>query len=253
MMSVKPRRWWLLGVIGLLLALAVSFSIYIGNRYAIADPAVKAFAKENKLSILAYPKELLELLQRNPEAKDFVLQYPLKKDLEVDIDLTEHLDRADMPLLLQWDQRWGYTQYAGNVMGLTGCGPTCLSMVCIHLLDDASLTPKYVAQFATENGYSLSGSGSSWTLISEGGVKLGLDVQEIPLVEKKIISNLQAGNPIICSVGPGFFTTTGHFIVLTGYADGSVTVNDPNSPEKSAKTWKLTEVMEQIRNLWVCK
>lgn len=196
---------------------------------------------------------LLEFLEKNPEARDFVLNYPYKKDLTPAIDLSNYLNSSNVPLLIQWDERWGYIEYAGELMGLSGCGPTCLSMVCIYLLNDASYTPRYIAEFATENGYSVSGNGSSWTLISEGGEKLGLDITEIPLVENRIIRNLEVGNPIICVMGPGFFTTTGHFIVMTEYKDGYVRVNDPNSPIRSAQTWKLTEVMEQIRNLWVCR
>jgi len=249
----KPKRRRLLRLFCIILILISALFAYRQYRYSTADPTLVAFARQHKISLSAWPKELTELLEKNPDTKDFVLNYPLKKDLDVNIDLSEHLDRADVPLLFQWDQRWGYTQYAGELMGLSGCGPTCLSMVCLYLLDDASYTPKYIAAFAEENGYAVSGSGSSWTLISEGGKKLGLDVTEIPLDENRIIKNLGVGNPIICVMGPGFFTSTGHFIVMTGYEDGYVTVNDPNSPANSAQTWKLTEVMTQIRNLWVCR
>ena len=138
-------------------------------------------------------------------------------------------------------------------MGLSGCGPTCLSMVCLYLLDDPIYTPPYVAEFAKENGYSVDGNGSSWTLISKGGIELGLDVAEIPLDENRIIRNLEVGNPIICVVGPGDFTSTGHFIIMTGYEDGFVSVNDPNSNTRSEQLWDLKSVMSQIRNLWVCR
>ena len=249
----KPKRRWLRRIVGLVLVLAVAVSIYGYYRYSTTNPTVRDFAKQNGLSLSEWPEELLDLLEKNPEAQDFVLNYPIKKDLNPEIDLTEYLDTNDVPLLLQWDERWGYSQYAGELMGLSGCGPTCLSMVCLYLLDDASYTPEYIAEFATENGYSVSGNGSSWTLISEGGEKLGLDVIEIPLDENRIIRNLEVGNPIICVMGPGFFTSTGHFIVMTEYEDGYVKVNDPNSPNRSEQTWKLTEVMEQIRNLWVCR
>lgn len=199
------------------------------------------------------PDELVELLEKNPEARDFVLDYPQKKDLMPEIDLSEYKNCESVPLLLQWDERWGYNQYAGEWMGLSGCGPTCLSMVCIYLLNDPAYTPKYVAEFAESNGYSVPGNGSAWTLISSGGKQLGLDVTEIPLDENRIIRNLEAGNPIICVMGPGDFTSTGHYIVLTGYDDGKVTVNDPNSKVRSEQLWDLTSIMGQIRNLWVCR
>lgn len=249
----RTKCRWLKRVLGLFLTLAVGFAIYGYYRHATTDPTITEFARAHGISLIAWPEELIDLLEKNPEATDFVLHYPIKKDLEAEIDLREHLDNIEVPLLLQWDERWGYTEYAGELMGLSGCGPTCLSMVCIYLLDDASLTPKYIAEFSEQNGYSVSGSGSSWTLISEGGKKLGLDVTEIPLDENRIIRNLETGNPIICAMGPGLFTSTGHFIVITEYKDGYVKVNDPNSPNRSEQLWELTEVMKQIRNLWVCR
>ncbi len=182
-----------------------------------------------------------------------MLNYPTKKDASPEIDLSAYQDTDSVPLLMQWDERWGYTKYAGDLFGLTGCGPTCLSMVSIYLLHNTDYTPQYMAQFSSENGYSVSGSGSAWTLISEGGVKLGLDVTEIPLDKDRIVRNLEVGNPIICVMGPGDFTTTGHYIVMTDYIDGQIKVNDPNSIARSETLWNYEDIEDQIRNLWVCR
>lgn len=219
-----------------------------GHNNVIAD-----FAKEHDLALDAWPDSLIELLEKNPDAEDFVLNYPIKKDLSYDIDLREYINKSNVPLLLQWDERWGYTKYGDNIMGLSGCGPTCLAMVCIYLLNDPQYTPRYIADFAEQYGYCVPGNGSAWTLISEGGKELGLDVIEIPLDENRIIRNLEVGNPIICIMGPGDFTTSGHYIVMTAYVDGKIKVNDPNSPTKSEKLWDYDEIKDQIRNLWVCR
>ena len=216
-----------------------------------AYPGLKAFAEENKLKLEDYPQSLLDLLARNPETEEFVKNYPLKKDLAPEIDLGAYVGTGSVPLLRQWDERWGYGQYSGDLMGLTGCGPTCLSMVSLHLLGDKKYTPRYIADFAEENGYAEPGSGSAWTLMSEGGKKLGMDVTEIPLDENRILKNLEVGNPIICILGPGDFTESGHFIVMTGVENGLVRINDPNSRANSAKLWELGKIKDQIRNLWV--
>ena len=214
---------------------------------------VEKFVKRNDLQTDEYPPELLELMEKNPETEDFVLNYPLKKDDEPKIDLSEYENSSKVPLLMQWDERWGYYKYGNKVMGLSGCGPTCLSMVAIYLLNDEKYDPKYMAEFAENNGYCDSQNGSSWSLISEGGEKLGLDVVEIPLDESRIRKNLEVGNPIICVMGPGDFTSSGHFIVLTKYTDGKVKVNDPNSKANSEKLWELDKIKYQIRNLWVLR
>lgn len=214
---------------------------------------LEKFAAENHLERNEWPEDLLEAAQNNPEMEDFVLHYPLKKNSKPEIDLSEYKNADSVPLLFQWDERWGYTEYAGNMMGLSGCGPTCLSMVSMFLLNDTSYTPQYIAKFSEENGYGVPGSGSSWTLISEGGRKLGLDVVEIPLDKQRIIRNLEVGNPIICVMGPGDFTTTGHFIVFVGYEDGKIKVNDPNSKTRSETLWDYEQIKNQIKNLWVCR
>lgn len=235
----------------LLIVLALGLLLLLPARQK--NDTIRAFAEANGLRVDAWPEELVELLEKNPETEAFVLNYPLKKDLCPEIDLSEHLNADTVPLLLQWDERWGYGRYAGDLMGLSGCGPTCLSMVCLYLLDDPALTPRAVAAFAEEHGYSERGSGSAWTLISVGGEQLGLEVEELPLHKETILRELEAGNPVICVVGAGDFTTTGHFIVLTGCTEEGVSVNDPNSPARSAQIWELERIMEQMRNLWACR
>ncbi len=237
--------------VALLLVLALGLLLLLPKQQK--NDTLRAFAEANGLEADAWPEELVELLEKNPEAEDFVLNYPLKKDLVPQIDLQDCVGTDTVPLLLQWDERWGYGRYAGELMGLSGCGPTCLSMVCLYLLDDPALTPRAVAAFAEEHGYSERGSGSAWTLISVGGEQLGLEVEELPLHKETILRELESGNPVICVVGAGDFTTTGHFIVLTGTSHDGVSVNDPNSPARSAQVWELERVMEQIKNLWVCR
>ena len=221
--------------------------------YSEADRLIAAFAEENGLRLSDYPPELRELLQRNPETEAFVLHYPLDKEQNVDVDLGSY-DRADgVPLFLQWDRQWGFLDYGGKPAALTGCGPTCLSMAAWYLTGDDAFSPDKLYAFAEENGYYSPGSGSSWTLISEGGEKLGFDVTEIPLVKGRIFDNLEVGNPIICAMGPGDFTTSGHFIVLVGVEDGLLRINDPNSIENSRKLWAFEDIESQFRNLWVIR
>ena len=211
---------------------------------------LNTFARNHQFSVNEYPSELVELLLKNPDTEEFVLNYPLKKNTFSKEKLTE-LEEDKIPLLMQWDSRWGYYKYGDNVMGLTGCGPTCLSMVASYLLQNPALTPIYMAEYATRNGYSVSGSGTSWNFMSEGATELGLHVKEVPLMENKIKNYLQQGYPIICILGPGEFTDNGHFIVLTGVEDDKIRLNDPNSRERSERMWEYEELKNQIRNIWV--
>lgn len=217
-----------------------------------AERRVKTYADENGIPYRKYPESIIQLLERNPETEKFVLEYPVYQPENYDIS---QIDRSGgVPLLLQWDQRWGYEQYGSDCIAITGCGPVCLAMVGYYLTGDGkTFDPAAVAEFAEENGYYAPGYGSSWTLISQGGVELGLDVTEIPLVEKRIKDNLEVGNPIICAMGPGNFTSTGHYIVIVGMRDGMFVIHDPNSVENSGKLWSFEQIQGQIRNLWVIR
>lgn len=208
---------------------------------------------EVSLPEVSLPEELLELLARNPETEEFVKNYPYLKNQPPVWFLEEEAQGDAVPLLMQWDTRWGYKTYGDGMMGLTGCGPTCLSMVCLYLLRDPSLTPAAVANFSIAAGYCVPGSGSAWTLISEGGESLGLTVTELSPTESAVKRSLEEGHPVICVMGPGDFTTTGHFIVLTEYRDGFVKVNDPNSYANSERLWSFERIRTQIKNLWECR
>ena len=69
------------------------------------------------------------------------------------------------------------------------------------------------------------------------------------LWEKKE-TELEQNHPIICSMGPGDFTMTGHIIVITGVKNGKFVINDSNSKDRSKKLWSYEEIREQIKNLW---
>ena len=157
-----------------------------------------------------------------------------------------------IPLFLQWDERWGYRSYGGDFLAVTGCGPTALSMVYIGLTGDVSMNPYEMAKRAQKEGYYVAGSGSAWDMMTRLAAELGLSAKELGLDADQIKTNLKNGNPIICIMGPGDFTTAGHYIVLTGVADdGTIFVNDPNSKKNSEKTWDVDRLMSQMKNLWV--
>lgn len=50
-------------------------------------------------------------------------------------------------------------------------------------------------------------------------------------------------------MGPGHFTETGHYIVLTGASPEGFAVLDPYRPS-NCKTWAYDDIKDEIRNLW---
>lgn len=200
---------------------------------------------------LQYPESLLALLELNPETESFVKGYFQNRDKHPEIDLTEEVQQGTIPLFLQWDERWGYETYGSDFLAVTGCGPTCLSMVKCGLSGETDWDPLRTAEFAQREGYYVKGVGTAWDLMTYGATQLGLTTEQVMFDVDHILAWLRGGNPIICAMRPGDFTTTGHFIVLSGAdEEGMVIVRDPNSRVNSGKTWDVEELMPQIKNLW---
>ena len=204
-----------------------------------------------------WPDEVVAMIDKNPETEKFVLEYPYHNgEADEVIDISGDLgDYSEVPAFYQWDQRWGYKTYGSNCMGVTGCGPTCLSMVAVYLTGDTSLNPAVIADYAMNNGYYDYEymSGTFWTLMTDGANGLGFESIEITVDEDRMINNLNVGNPIVCIMGPGTFTAEGHFIVLTGYENGKFRINDPFSMENTQKEWEFDEFADQIQCLWVMR
>ena len=212
------------------------------------------YSAEEKMEIIhsspEYPQELVEFADKYAEALDYVFYYPERKDERPVIDLSAEAASGEIPLLIQWDRRWGYLPYGDAFIGDAGCGPTCVSMAAIYLTKNPNITPYVVADYSYSHHHRVSGSGTSWTLISEESEAFGMHAEQLPLDENTIKMHLDAGRPIIVSVGPGDFTSAGHYILLTGYDSSGFTIHDPNSPQNSEKHWTFERLSGQILNLW---
>ncbi len=202
----------------------------------------------------AYPEPVLKALSNNSELVDFAIKYPVEvKKQHGRVTTVEDLYKeGEMPLFIQWDDRWGYYSYGDDVLGLSGCGPTCLSMVIVALTGKNQYTPTAIADFATENGYYVANTGTAWALFSEGVKKLGLKSRTIGKNENEMKGALDKGEILILSMGPGIFTTGGHYIVVYDYNKntGEFIIKDPNSVIRTNTTYKLSEFKEQIKNIW---
>lgn len=197
-----------------------------------------------------YPIDLIDMLSRNIQMLDFVLDFPNQKG-KVQDNRIEEAKQGVVPLLLQWDKRWGYAEYGNSYFAINGCAPTTLAMVIAGLTGKDNITPYTISKYAYENGFYIEGSGTSWNLMTKGSEHFGIHGEELTLSKRTIYRSLESGKFIICSVRKGDFTTTGHFIVLAGIQDGKIKVNDPNSVERSSILWEYERIEGQIKNLWV--
>lgn len=197
-----------------------------------------------------YPEELLMALANNPEMADFAADY-IDGAQTHSGGLTPAEKAQDYPLLLQWDPRWGYEPYGGDsCIGLSGCGPTCLSMVLYYLTGNEQLTPDRLAAYSMENGYYVYGTGTAWALMEDLPALYGLSVSKPGLSESEMKAQLDRGKIMICAMRKGDFTVEGHFIVIYGYGEDGFLVNDPNCAARSRRRWTFEELKPQIKSIW---
>lgn len=209
---------------------------------------------EKKQYVLSHPdeytQELIEFMNKYDQVIDYVYNYKNRDTISISANTQDSTTDTAFPLLIQWDYRWGYEQYGDSLVGTSGCGPTSLCMVYCGLTGQTNKTPYSICKMSEDNGYYVSGVGTSWDLMTKGANDIGIQSQQLSLTENNMINELAKGHPIICSMRPGDFTKGGHFIVITDYKDGKFSVNDPNSRENSRKKWTYAVLEPQIKKLW---
>jgi len=223
------------------------------NKGSIKSRLKKLSKEDDRISDIikdynSYPEALLDMLSRDIDLLDFVLNYHDKSGKVFSESIKVRM--GEIPLLLQWDERWGYASYGENMIAISGCAPTSLAMVISGLTGDTSITPYKVAKYAEDNGFYVDGTGTSWSLMTSGSEFFGIDAKQISLSKDNVFSELENGHPIIASMREGDFTTAGHFIVLTGVSNGKIKINDPNSKKRSSLLWNYDRLESQIKNLW---
>lgn len=200
---------------------------------------------DNAANIPAY---LIRLAVMHPESIPYVAGYPTRK-LNQPINVDAYYTPGKIPLFEQWDKQWGYDFYGEGPLATDGCGPTALAMVAVGLTGNTSINPKVVADYSAAHGGYVAGEGTSWSLMSDLAPHFG--VKGTRIQESQVIAALKEGHPVIATMGPGTFTLTGHFMVLTGVTpDGKVTINDPDSIKFSQESWNFNEIATSTRAYW---
>ena len=201
-----------------------------------------------------YPEKLLINLANNPEMIAFVADYKGNTRDYDKAELTEKELQEEYPLFLQWDKRWGCLAYGDDSnVAISGCGPTTLAMAVVALTGNEEATPAAIAKFAMQEGYYMSGTGTMWSLMTEGAAAYGVRSEQINISQTEIKQHLDQGDIVICSVRQGDFTTGGHFILLYDYDDEGFSINDPFSLYRSGQKWDYGKIRSQIKAVWALK
>lgn len=147
------------------------------------------------------------------------------------------ISREDINMYYQTDYRG--IPYGGYEIGESGCGPTS-SAIVISSLTDMNVDPIETANWYNENGFQEYTGGTNFEGIDDIMLEYGLKTKRIEPTPESIYQALENGEQIIVNVGPGTFTTGGHYMVLAGVAENNeIILCDPYSREFSSKTWPV--------------
>lgn len=150
----------------------------------------------------------------------------------------------------QGDKQWGKKIYSNHndpdqTMASSGCGPTSDADV-VATLKDPNVTPWTIAQLSMKWGDRSYNNGTNWTLFTPHT----RDYYKFTKVVKSanysaLKACLDAGGYVVCSMGPGYWTSGGHFICAWKYDDVYTYANDPVSSTR--KRQKTSEFKSQCK------
>ena len=143
----------------------------------------------------------------------------------------------------QGDSAWNQNGYC---IAKAGCGPTSMAVV-ITSLTGKWVTPLDTAIWGYQHGF-YSREGSAHEMIPAMAAAYGLRCQGAGTDYQTIKKALKAGKPVVCLMGPGYFTRGGHFMVLVAIDNNDcVTVADVGSRTRSAYKYRLADVIAQSK------
>lgn len=214
------------------------------NNYV--QKTVSDYAVANGFNRSDYPDEIIKMFEEDEDTKDFVLNYP-KRIIggdKFEIDLSQYAECTEPPLLMQWDERWGYIKYNDSVMGLGGGAPTCLSMAALYELHDISVTPAYTSNLAAENGW----ESKPEKLLSDGARIIGMNVTEIPINDSRLRQAVSSGTTVVCLTDGKYLSDV--FVVRGINESGNYMINDPTSRKNSEREYTFAELKDHLKKIW---
>ena len=168
----------------------------------------------------------------------------------------DFLTNSNSPIPIYYQTDYAHVPYGDGSIAECGCGPTAFAMVASYLTGRV-ITPLNAVEWCG-NAYYTS-VGTSWSYFKAATTHFGLPVTVRTTTDKTaVIEALKQGKAVISSQRPGLFTSTGHFIVLSGIDEnGRIYVNDPNKANAVNKGYNNrtfnfdTEINITSKQYWI--
>lgn len=164
---------------------------------------------------------------------------------------------------LQTDARWKSKPYRvpgeTSTIGSAGCGPACAAMV-IATLKDKAVTPVETCAWSVAHGYKALKQGTYYSYFAPQLAAYGIECKQMlgsriinqpnHAIHDQVKAYLAQGYYAIALMGPGAWTTSGHFVLLWAW-DDKVRINDPASTKEARLNGDPATFRNEARCYWL--
>lgn len=167
---------------------------------------------------------------------------------------------------MQTDSRWAGTKYAAKGENTTikssGCGTTCAAMV-IAGLKDKTVNPVTTANWSMRHGYKAYHQGTYYSYFVPQFKAYGIECKQLNSfsiyhgsnsarsINSLATNAVKNGKWVICCMGKGDWTRSGHFILWYKNDGNNAVIFDPNSKRKSRRYAPIPKLQYQVKYYWV--
>lgn len=163
---------------------------------------------------------------------------------------------------MQTDPKWAGNPYRtkgeNTTIKSSGCGTTCAAMVIASLADN-KITPADTARWSMAHGYKAYHQGTFYSYFTPQMKAYGIKCAQVnyssvyhgssgaKAVNEKARKAVDSGAWMICAMGKGDWTRSGHFVLWYGNKDGYAYIRDPNSRKISRRKAPLSKFQFQVK------
>lgn len=148
----------------------------------------------------------------------------------------------------QSDARWANYLYGGSdPLAAYGCGPTALAML-VNSFTETACQPPDIAAWAADNNYWSAGYGTKHEFVPDCANAFGMHAASFQnYTVEGLIAELRSGHVIVALMGPGHFSDSGHFIIITDdWSGDQVRVADPARLERTQMAWDAQIILDEM-------
>lgn len=199
----------------------------------------------------AYSDEsIIQLALREPAAIDFVSKVPTAD--KTSQSYSDTVTQGTVPELYDWDERWGFVDYAGLPLGVSGSGPTCMAMAYMGLTGSNDRSPADMASLATNGNYASGDAYTTEEFFTNEAAGIGLYCETPDVSAGEIVASLQNAHPVICLVRADTLTEDSHYVICVSLnEDQTVNVYDPTSSEVATRPWSAATISSYSDKIFV--